>query len=132
MKPVTISRQIHKPEIIDYERSFPRVPCNTPNKQSIFELITNPENINRAITVSEETGNSPVVVYESKITNAINDGEISPLNWHEKQFVGAVTLVVMESNGWTKTGKKQRFSKGIFKSAEIYTKSANCSTIIRR
>jgi hypothetical protein len=130
MKSVTVSHRVHKPEVVDYEEIFPRVLCNTPNKQSIFELITNPENIIRAITISEETGSSPIVVYESKISNAVNDGEISPLNWHEKQFVGAVTRVVMESNGWAKTGKKQRFSKGIFKSAEIYIKSENYATTI--
>ena len=122
MKTVTVSSKIHQPEVVDYEESYPRVLCNTQQKQSIFETITNPDNINRAIIVSEETGNSPVMVYEEKITRAINTGEISPLNWHEKQFVGTVTSVVMESNGWKKTGKKQRFSKGIFKSAEIYSK----------
>lgn len=122
MKTVNVNRQIHQPEVADYEGFYPRVLCNTQKKQSIFEIITNPDNINRAIIVSEETGNSPVAVYEAKITNAINNCEISPLDWHEKQFVGTVTSVVMESNGWNKTGKKQRFSKGIFKSAEIYSK----------
>jgi len=121
MKSVTVSRQISQPEAVDYEESYPRVLCNTPKKQTIFNIIINPDNINRAIIVSEETGNSPVTVYEAKITNAINAGEIDPLDWHEKQFVGTVTSVVMESNGWNKTGKKQRFSKGIFKSAEIYS-----------
>lgn len=52
----------------------------------------------------------------------IDSGTLSELDWNEKQFVGTSTSVVMQSNGWNKTGRKQRFSKGIFKSAELYSR----------
>ncbi len=122
MKSVTISYQINQPEISDYENSYSRILSNATKKQTIFDIITDPENINRALLATEETGKSPITVYEQKIANAISNGLIEKLSWHEKQFVGKVTCLVMESNSWVKTGKKQRFSKGVFKSAEIYSK----------
>jgi len=122
MKRLIVSNDINQPEVMDYENAYPRVLCNTPKKQSLFEIITQPDNILSAITVAEETGSSPVAVYETKIAEVINRGEMAPLERHEKQFVGTVTAVVMEANGWCKTGKKQRFSKGLFKSAELYIK----------
>ena len=83
-------------------------------------MITDPDNIHRAIVFVQESGGSPVSVFENKIQNAINSGSVTPLSWHEKQFVGTATCAAMESNGFSKTGRKQRFSRGMFKSGEIY------------
>ena len=130
MKSLAINYQINQPEVTDYEKSYPRMPCNTPKKQAIFDIIIDVENIHRAIIVAEETSNSPVAVYESKISNAIDNGTITSLTWHERQFVGTTICLVMESNGWSKTGKKQRFSKGIFKSGEIYYKQKSYPTSV--
>lgn len=123
MKLVTINQSINQPDISDYNSSYPKMPCNTENKEILFGIITQPKNIVSALIIAETTGNSPVSFYEKQIQSAINSGEIATLNPHEKQFVGTATCVVMESNGWEKTGKKQRYSKGIFTSAEIYEKT---------
>ena len=120
MRDATLSFKINQPEVYDYNEIFPKMPCNTPNKKAIFDLITAPENIHRAIVFVQESGSSPVYVFEKKIQNAINNSSVSPLTWHEKQFVGTATCAVMESNGFSRTGRKQRFSKGMFKSGEIY------------
>ena len=120
MKNVPVLEDVQQPDIEDYHRMFSRMPCNTPNKNLIFKIITSPENILRALTVMEETGNSPIVVYKNKLEAAIRSGTLPPLSWHEKTFVGAVIRVVMEANKKTKTGKKQRFSGSMFKSAELY------------
>lgn len=122
MQSINVKHQINQPDLHDYNLSYKRMPCNTQKKQGIYDIIVNPDNIYRALIIAEETSSSPVSLYEKKIQTAINNGTLSTLDWHEKQFVGTVTCVVMESNGWRKTGKKQRFSKGLFKSAEIYTK----------
>ena len=118
----TISYTINQPSIEDYNNSYLRMPCNSENKKKLFEIITLPENINGALLFAESTGSSPVSFYGKKIQLAIDKGSLEGLDWHEKQFVGSATCFVMESNNWKKTGKKQRFSKGIFKSAEIYIK----------
>ncbi len=120
MRNATLKYNINQPDASDYNCLFPKMPCNTPNKQAIFNLITEPDNIHRAIVFVQESGRSPVLVFENKILTAINSGSVTPLSWHEKQFVGTATCVVMESNGFSRTGRKQRFSKGMFKSAEIY------------
>jgi|GEM_PF-4850814 len=124
MNEVELRMRICQPEIADYEDLYPRVRCNTPKKEAIFRIITSPDNIHRAITVADETRSSPIAVFESKIRGAIDRGELEPLTWHEKQFVGTVTAVVMEFNGWRKTSKKQRFTQGLFKSAELYCRAS--------
>ncbi len=122
MKLVTVNQSINQPDISDYKSSYPKMPCNTDKKEILFGIITQPKNIYSALIIAETTGYSPVFFYEKQIQAAIHSGKLTPLDPHEKQFVGTATCVVMESNGWKKTGKKQRYSKGIFSSAEIYTK----------
>ena len=116
---------IKQPDIDEYNEFFPRMRCNTQNKQALFNLITDPNNIHRALIFVEETGKSPVFVYENKIKDAIHDGLVTQLTDHEKQFVGAATCVVMKTNDFDKTGRKQRFTKGIFSSAELYVEKRN-------
>lgn len=123
MKQAELRISVQQPEIADYEELYPRVRCNTPQKITLFNLITKPENIYSALKIVEETGNSPVTVLESKLLDSIENGGLEPLSSHEKQFVGTVMAMVMESNGWVKTNKKQRFTKGLFKSAEIYCRA---------
>lgn len=122
MKSVKVKYLINQPDISDYNLCYPKMPCNSPQKERIFEIISNPDNIQSALTITEATGSSPILFYEKKFQAAIKAGEINPLGSHEKQFAGTATCVVMESNGWKKTGKKQRYSKGIFTSAELYVK----------
>ncbi|UUY06684.1 hypothetical protein LRS11_12515 [Pseudomonas sp. J452] len=120
MKEIELIIKIRQPDIHDYEELYPRIPCNSEQKKAIFRILTLPANIQAALVVAEETGSSPVTVHESKLQAAIERGDIQPLSWHEKQFVGTVTAVIMEFNGFEKTSKKQRFTKGLFKSAELY------------
>ncbi|MBE3862341.1 hypothetical protein HJ170_23200 [Vibrio parahaemolyticus] len=89
-------------------------------KNRIFELLTAPEDINDALIIARRTGNSPVTVYEPILREAIESNDIQPLSNHEKQFVGTVTCTIMELNGFKKTDKKQNFSNGLFKKAELY------------
>jgi hypothetical protein len=124
MNEVTISKTIFQPEVEDHEKNYAKFLCNTPKKKYLFKLITEPESIFSALVIVEETGSSPIMVFEPRISNAISIGAIEPLDSHEKQFVGTVACTIMESNGWKKTNTKQRFSAGIFRSAEKYEKAA--------
>lgn len=119
---VTLTRRVKQPHASMYSDQFPRVPCNTPSKQVLFDLITDPDNILDVLTALKYKKNSaPIGIYEGIIQEAIDRGTLTLPSWHEKQFAGAVVRVMMECNGWKKTGKKQRFSRGIFKSGEIYS-----------
>ena len=120
--PRSVTNNVNQPSLTDYELDFPRVPCNTTPKQTLFEIITRPAHILEVLICLNHFNISPIGVYKKFIQSAIDRHEIGPLSHHEKQFVGVVTLAVMGCNGYTKTGKKQRFSKGIFKSGEIYSR----------
>lgn len=120
MQAITLSHNVNQPSVGDYNSRYDRMPCNTSNKQAIFDVLTDPENIHRIIIVIQETNISPISIYERKLQEAINNGVINPVTNHEKQFVGTVTRSVMEANGFSKSERKQRFTKGLFKSGEIY------------
>lgn len=120
MEVMSLSYDVNKPEILDYEKLFHTRRCNSSNKIKLFDLITSPDTIHRAIVFVQEKGGSPIPVFENRLNKAINNGELLPLSWHEKQFFGTVVCTVMESNGFERTGKKQKFTKGIFKTGEIY------------
>lgn len=122
MNTVHVDFSVNQPEVEDYNKSFPKMPINTPQKERIFMMVTEPRNILSALIVAEATGASPVAYYEKVIQHNIDIGRLKKLDNHEKQFVGTSTCVVMEANGWIKTGRKQRYSKGIFSAAEIYEK----------
>ncbi|HCM0830483.1 TPA: hypothetical protein ACX3DX_004554 [Vibrio parahaemolyticus] len=120
MQEVKVSRIIVQPTTSEHDARYPRSLCNTPQKNRIFELLTAPEDINDALIIARRTGNSPVTVYEPILREAIESNDIQPLSNHEKQFVGTVTCTIMELNGFKKTDKKQNFSNGLFKKAELY------------
>jgi len=120
MPDVNLTRVIVQPDAFEHDTRCPRSLCSTPQKVTLFALITNPDAINDALVISRRTGNSPITVYEPIIKEATENNQITSLSNHEKQFVGTVICTVMEMNGFKKTGRKQSFSNGLFKKAEIY------------
>ena len=79
MKTVTLKNlSIEQPDINNYKKKFSKMPCNTQNKHALFNLITAPDNIHRAVIFVEETEKSPVFVFGNKIENAIDNGLVSP------------------------------------------------------
>jgi hypothetical protein len=50
------------------------------------------------------------------------DGQ-DPLSPFERQFCGAVVCVLMEANGYQKTGKKRSVPHRLFTTGEVYTRS---------
>lgn len=121
MVSISLNHSINQPSVEDYNTEYVRMPCNSENKQAIFQVLADPENIHRAIIFIEETGGSPIALYEGKLLKASESGWVEQLTNHEKQFVGTVTRFIMERNGFSKSDRKQRFTKGIFKSGEIYS-----------
>lgn len=74
------------------------------------------------ITCVNTVGNSPIRYYDKFVKEAITQGKLAPLSKSDRQFAGAVVCVIMESNGFEKTGDKDRITKKdrIFTQAEIY------------
>ncbi len=81
MNKVTVTSSIFQPEMNDHESGYPKFLCNTQKKQYLFELITMPENISNALVLAQETGSSPVVVFESRISHAITSNAIEPIRF---------------------------------------------------
>lgn len=120
---VTMEHVVFQPTKEEYNSVFSRMPISgvsEDQKNKIFDILVEPETLYEVITVAKMTGTSPIQWYGIKIQEAIDSGNLAPLTITEKQFVGAVVLVAMKVNEGQKTGTKQRFAKGVFKSGEIY------------
>lgn len=124
VKEKIVKTVVFQPEMSDYKRGeYKHISCSTEQDKKIFKLLTeDSELINRILITVEEAGGSPIGYYEKHFQKAIQKGELSTLSNHDKQLAGAIVAVIMLANGWKKTGKKQRFSKGLFTTAEIYKK----------
>lgn len=123
MKKVTINQTIHQIELPDYNKSgYHHMPCNSKNREALFSILTNPEITAIVISCVKAIGNSPIRYYDSFVKEAIAKGELAPLSKSDRQFAGAVACVIMESNGFAKTGNKDRITKKdrVFTQAEIY------------
>lgn len=117
--------EIEKPELEDYDKKYASTPCNTPKKLEMFELITTPEHIYKAINIVTITNSSPIRYYSAIFQKMIETGKMEPLSRPEKQIVGKIVCVVMEANGYSKADGKQKFTKGVFGSGRLYKKDNN-------
>ena len=116
----SMTLSLNRPSYKDHDAAYPTFLCNTGNKKAIFDLLTDDRSIVNSVMTSKLTGLSPMVAAEPILSQAIKEGKISELSSHEKHFVGTVLSSLLTANGAKKTNRKQKFSKGIFRSAEIY------------
>jgi hypothetical protein len=94
----------------------------------LFDLIMSPESFNTA-RIATLTFNLPAAsgVAESCYQAALRESKANLRNF-DKQFIGAVICVLMESNGFEKTGKKKAIPHSAFTKGEMYRLHNNTST----
>ena len=124
MKKVELSCSIVLIDLEDYEKSgHGHMPCNSPARVALFDFLTEPNLVSAVITCVKTAGNSPIRYYDPFLYKAIATGKLPVLSKSDRQFAGAVICVLMEANGFSKTGEKDRITKKerVFTQAEIYS-----------
>lgn len=120
---VSVTAEMDQPTIEEMNRAYPKMPCNSEQKEAIFNIVTEPENIHRALILVEEAGCSPLLYYAKKLQEKIENRKIAPLSHSDKQFTGAAIRLVMYYNYWDPTGVKQRFQNKLFSTGERFKKA---------
>lgn len=89
----------------------------------LFELLTRPASLLKASFATDDLELPAVAgVAADCATEAAGRG--IDLNGYARQFIGAVVCVVMEANGYVKTGKKRSIPHRSFTKGEVYRRIA--------
>jgi len=121
MKTQTISYTINLPEIDDLLTRYPRyTKLVTGEGQFLFELIMQPEMFLRCSILADFGLPSVLAVAESCRVAVDEDAGAISMDSFTKQFIGAAVCVLMEANGYQKTGTKKSVPHPSFSIGEFY------------
>ena len=121
MKTQTVRHAVKLPEVADFLEKYPRyTQLVQGDGRFLFDLIMQPDNLFLAQAASHYKLPSVLSVAEC-CRVAIEEHEDSiELDSFTKQFVGAAICVLMEANGYRKTGTKKSVPHPSFSTGEFY------------
>ena len=120
MQKQTFILEAQIPNQDDFEKRFPQYGPFAHNEGNfIFNAIMNPLSFFRAKVATEM--NYPAVSGVAEICfHATTQQNVVPFNGFLKQYIGAIVCVLMEANGYSKTGKKKSIPHHAFTKGEFY------------
>jgi hypothetical protein len=121
MKTQTVRHAVKLPEVADFLDKYPRyTQLVQGGGRFLFDLIMQPDNLFLAQAASHYKLPSVLSVAEC-CRVAIEEHEDSiELDSFTKQFIGAAICVLMEANGYRKTGTKKSVPHPSFSTGEFY------------
>jgi hypothetical protein len=121
MKNQTISYTINLPETDDLLARYPRyTKLVTGEGQFLFELIMQPEMFLQCSILADFGLPSVLGVAEACRVAIDEDAGAISMDSFTKQFIGAAVCVLMEANGYQKTGTKKSVPHPSFSIGEFY------------
>lgn len=119
---------VHIPSADDVAAKYPTYGNLVRNEgKFLFDLIMSPESYVRA-RVATEDFELPAVAGVAKICFQTMEANPTDKKFELlKQFIGAVVCVLMEANGFEKTGTKKAVPHHAFTKGEFYRKSVTAS-----
>jgi hypothetical protein len=117
----TYTATVLVPNVEDLEALYPRHArfARTDGK-FLFDLITSPASYIRASVATEDLGLPAVAGIAKMCHEAVQAQKAVPWSDRTKQFIGVVTSVVMQANGFQKTGTKKAIPHPAFTKGEFY------------
>ena len=120
MKASTYTEKINIPSVDDFSSRYPQyAPFALADGRGLFEKLMSPKALIMARAATEM--NLPAV---QGIADLCNDEFSSAIKIHAKkfisQFVGAVVCLLMEANGYARSGKKKSVNHCNFSKSEFY------------
>ncbi len=117
----TYSTQVNVPDVNDLAALYPQyAPFARADGKFIFELIASPASYINARMATEELG-LPAVAGVAKICHeAVQAQTVVAWNSYLKQYIGAVVSMLMQANGFQKTGIKKAIPHPAFTKGEVY------------
>ncbi len=124
MQTQTINETVQIPEVDDFIKKYPRYTKLVSGEgRFLFNLIMQPKVLNAARVVAD-FGLPSVLVVAEQCRAAVEEaaGPVS-LDSFTKQFIGAAVCVLMEANGYMKTGTKKSVPHASFSTGEFYVRA---------
>ncbi len=117
----TYSTQVNIPEVTDLAALYPQYgPFARANGKFLFDLIASPTGFVNARVATEELA-LPAVAGIAKICyEAVQIQTVVAWDGYLKQYIGAVVSVLMQMNGFQKTGTKKAIPHPAFTKGEFY------------
>lgn len=115
-------RDVLCPSVEDFSKAYPQyAPFALADGNFLFQLINTPVSFVKMSVVSN-LGLSAVYGIAEECSKLAKQ-EDKPLSNFTKQYIGAVICFLMESNGYSKSGKKKSVNHPEFSKGEIYFKA---------
>lgn len=122
MKTRTYSKEIHIPELKDFEAVYPQFAgIARGGGKFLFDIVMKPETYIQAMILTDYgmpavTSVAEVCFYEAKKIKGFK------FTGRVKQYIGAMIALLMANNGYQKTGKKKSITHRAYTRGEFYTK----------
>ncbi len=111
------SVNVSVPTLDDFVARFPHYRNRAQAENKVFfDLIMSPASFVKASIANDDLA-LPAVAGVAKDCAAAIAGDLGPT---DKQFIGAAVCVLMEKNGYSKTGKKRAIPHKAFSRGEVY------------
>ena len=120
MQSQSISLSVQIPELNDFEARFPQYgPFARGNGSFIFNLIMDPMSFFRCKFATELNLPAMAGIAETCYF-ATSQQKVVPFDGFLKQFIGALVCNLMETNGFSKSGKKKSVPHHEYTKGEFY------------
>ncbi len=118
-QPYSIS--VNLPDRVDFAANYRPFGALANGQLSfLFDIIVSAENFVRARSITDALGGPAVDAVAEACLVAVKGQSAVAWNPQINRFVGAVVCVLMESNGYRKTGLKRAIKHKYFGKGEVY------------
>lgn len=124
MPKIVYRRDVRLPTIEEFVAKYPNYASVRTSGRPIFETIVKVENFVSAETVTNLLGMPAVTAVADALTQQVRPRKLTGF---EKQMAGAIMCVLMEQNGYAKTGRKGAVSRPNWSRGELYKAKAVAS-----
>jgi hypothetical protein len=114
-------RDVNLPSVKDFVAKYPHYSAVHSDERDLFDAIITPNNFLLAAAVTDSLRLPAVSALADQIEKVC--GARGRLTSFQKQLAGAITCVLMESNGYAKTGQKRAISRRGWSRGELYRRA---------
>ena len=125
MKTKKFTRDLHIPEIKDFESKFPQFAGLARGEgKFLFDIVMRPSTVIQAMVLTEY--GMPAVTSVAEVCfNEAKRRRGFKFTGRVKQFVGAMVALLMTANGFKKSGRKKSIIHRAYTRGEFYVKINN-------
>ena len=111
-------KQVKLPSTKDFIARYPHYAVVETGERKLFDAVVTAENFIRAAAVTDSLQLPAVSAVADLVRNTC--GVRGKLRGFQKQLAGAIICILMQENGYKKTGQKRSISRAGWSRGELY------------